>query len=132
MAKSEMTLVARPPSMIPIFMVVAPISGLVGRGMARSVCERIQQLVNGGFAKFGICRVGHLAAGNDLHAQCALGCERNAVARGLAIDQETRAARVLVGDRGPKRVALLANHKKQSSAGALIDAGVVRPRPGRQ
>ena len=56
----------------------------------------------------------HVSVGGDLHAQRALGGQGDAVVSGFSVDQESRAARVLVRDRSAQRVALLADNKEQS------------------
>ena len=65
--------------------------------------QRVDELVDGRIAQFRIRRVRHLAGGDHLVAQRALGAQRQLVFGGLAIDDVARSARVLGGvDRRPR------------------------------
>src|SRR5579883_1547424 len=64
----------------------------------------------------------HLAAGEHLVPERALGAEREAVFRWFAVDQILRTARRFRGEVSPRRVALLADYEQQSEiANAAFD-----------
>ncbi len=84
----------------------------------RMPAERVEQFVDGRFAQFGISGVRHLACGCDLVAQRALGAERQLVFGGLAVDEESRSARLLRRAIGAGAVALLADDEQQPKSAA--------------
>ncbi len=121
-ALSAMTLGAWPPLMRPMFRVEAPILRFDRQGQGEDVVQRGDELVDGGFAEFGVGGVGHAALGADFDAECAFGGDGEAVVGGLAVDEEARAAWALVGDDGAGGVALLADDEEQAD----LDAGVAQ------
>ena len=71
--------------------------------------------MDGALAQFGIGGVGHLAGALERHAQSALGGQGQAIAGGLAVDEEAAAFGRKVGRYGAGGVALLAANKQQSN-----------------
>ena len=61
----------------------------------------------------------HLATGDKLYAQRALRGHRQFGLRRLAVNEELRSARLLVGDLRTLTVALLANEEEQPGMNAL-------------
>ena len=88
------------------------------------VVERLDELVDGGVAEFGIGRVGHAAFGAEFDAEGALGGEGEAVVGGLAVDEELRSFGRLVGDDGSGGVAFLADEKEQTDLDACLAESV--------
>ena len=96
-------------------MVHGPALGLLGSSSLRTSVQRIEQLLDRRLAQLGIGGMRHLAAGHHLDTQRALRCDRQLVLRGLAVDEELRAARLLIGDLRALAVALLADQKEQAN-----------------
>jgi hypothetical protein len=78
--------------------------------------EHVQKLEDGGFAEFGVGRVGHAARCFDLIAQGALGTECEMVFGGLAVDQKTRAAGFARGAVGAGTQSRFVEAQRQSHA----------------
>ena len=93
--------------------------GLEWQRHGKDVVEGLDELVDGGVAKFGIGGVGHAAFGAEFDAEGALGGEGEAVVGGFAVDEKLRAFGRFVGDDGSGGVALFADEEEQAD----LDAG---------
>ncbi len=83
--------------------------------------QDIKQRVNGGVAELRVCGVRKLSMRCNFEAKSALRAERKLIFRGLAVDEEARAARINGGDFCAGAVALFTDHEEQSD---ICRAGV--------
>ena len=77
--------------------------------------HHLHQFVHGALAEFGIRRVPHLARRAKHRAQSALRRQRQAIVRGLAVDQEAAAFGCKIRGFRARRIALFARDKQQSN-----------------
>ena len=102
-----------------MFMVQGPALGLTGQLDFAHALQGVEQLLDRRLAQLGIGRVRHLALGDHFNPQRAFRRQRQLVLRRLAVDEELRAARLLVGDLRSLAVALFADQKQQSNVNAI-------------
>ena len=90
--------------------------------------EGVEKLVNRGFAEFGIRGMGEAAGGFDFIAQDTFRGENQLVFGGLAVDQETRTARIARGGVGAGAVAFFADYEEQAEISRAVARAIFRPR----
>ena len=103
-----------------MFSVPGPTSSTNGQFKRENFFERVDELMDGAVAEFGIGGVAHLAGGAEGRSQSAFGRQRETIVGRFAVDEKAAALGIFVGEPRPGGVALLADDEEQADLSALV------------